>query len=224
MNFGPHGEILSWLQWKTIFQQEQIKDTNSPPWIDNEVRHFIRKKYLALKKYRQNKSETRKRRLRELSRVVKSLVKRKHKEYLNKIEKSFSTNPNVFWTYHKQSYIIGPTRLLPSCTTVCTAKYSADKVNYLTPILRRCLRNPVLMNMSRLGKTYENYFGFSELQVSVQEVEYYLRNLDVTKASGPDGIPARLLKECSCTMHQIFVSYLIYLCVLDDTCGVEAVT
>ena len=35
-----------------------------------------------------------------------------------------------------------------------------------------------------------------ELTVDVAEVENYLRNLDITKASGPDKIPARLLKEC----------------------------
>ena len=42
-----------------------------------------------------------------------------------------------------------------------------------------------------------NAMNISELQISVQEVEIYLRNLDATKACGPDGIPARLLKEYS---------------------------
>ncbi len=52
-----------WSSWRDSFltavkdhiPTRTIKDTNSPPWIDNEVRHFIRKKYLALKKYRQTK-------------------------------------------------------------------------------------------------------------------------------------------------------------------------
>ena len=34
---------------------------------------------------------------------MKSLAKKKHKEYLSKIEKAFSSNPQVFWTYHKRS-------------------------------------------------------------------------------------------------------------------------
>ena len=31
-----------------------VKDNNSPPWIDGEVRHLIRKKYTALRQYRKN--------------------------------------------------------------------------------------------------------------------------------------------------------------------------
>ena len=45
-----------------------------------------------------------------------------------------------------------------------------------------------------------NVTNIGELQVSVQEVEFYHRNLDATKTCGPDGIPARILKECSCSI------------------------
>ena len=37
----------------------------------------------------------------------------------------------------------------------------------------------------------------SEIEVSVEEVREYLNGLDISKACGPDGIPARLLKQCS---------------------------
>ena len=48
-----------WVQWKTQFQEavdqfipsKTIVDKNCPRWIDREVRHLIRKKYTALKKY-----------------------------------------------------------------------------------------------------------------------------------------------------------------------------
>ena len=45
-----------------------------------------------------------------------------------------------------------------------------------------------------------NVTTIGELQVSVQEVEFYLRNLDATKTCGPNGIPAHILKECSCSI------------------------
>ena len=35
----------------------------------------------------------------------------------------------------------------------------------------------------------------SEIELSEEEVAVVLRNLDQTKAGGPDGIPGRLLKE-----------------------------
>ena len=37
----------------------------------------------------------------------------------------------------------------------------------------------------------------SQIQVSVDDVTKHLIGLDTSKACGPDGIPARLLKECS---------------------------
>ena len=57
-----------WSNWKDLFLSavkdhvptKTVRDTNSPPWIDGEVRHLIRKKYAALKKYRQHKTEERK--------------------------------------------------------------------------------------------------------------------------------------------------------------------
>ena len=36
----------------------------------------------------------------------------------------------------------------------------------------------------------------ADIEVSVDEVRDHLKNLDTSKASGPDRIPARLLEEC----------------------------
>ena len=38
---------------------------------------------------------------------------------------------------------------------------------------------------------------YSSIEISECEVEHYLNNLDTSKAYDPDGIPPRLLKECS---------------------------
>lgn len=75
---------------------KSVKDTNSPPWIDSEVRHHIPKKHGVLRKYRLNKSDDNKLKLRFLSQHVKYLVKRKHRLYLEKIEGAFSENPTFF--------------------------------------------------------------------------------------------------------------------------------
>ena len=63
--------------------------------------HFIRKKYSALKKYRKCRTDYRKRKLRKISQTIKYLVKRKHRDYLLKIQDSFQDNPRLFWSYHK---------------------------------------------------------------------------------------------------------------------------
>ena len=80
---------------------KSVKDTNSPPWIDSEVRHHIPKKYGVPRKYRLNKSDDNNLKLRSLSQHVKYLVKRKHRLYLEKTEGASSENPKFFWSYHK---------------------------------------------------------------------------------------------------------------------------
>ncbi len=98
-----------WAEWRDWFFKavdqfiptRTIKDVNSPPWIDGEVRHLIRKKYSDLRKYRQCRSEHRRSKLRELSQAVKNLIKTKHCQYLHKIIHSFCHNSKLFWSYHK---------------------------------------------------------------------------------------------------------------------------
>ena len=96
-----------WDQWKVLFSSivtnyvptKCIKDTNSPPWIDAEVYHLMRKKYTALRNYRKNKTAERKSRLRTLCQQIKYAIRNKHKSYLAKIEASFKQNPRLFWSY-----------------------------------------------------------------------------------------------------------------------------
>ena len=64
--------VQYWSDWKDLFLTavnkfvpvKTIKDINSPQWIDGEVRQLVRKKYAALKKFRQNRSIIRKQKLR----------------------------------------------------------------------------------------------------------------------------------------------------------------
>ena len=98
-----------WEQWKSTFLSivttfvptKLVPDINSPPWIDGEVRHLIRKKYTALRHYRKNKTSTRKIKLRNLCQKVKYAIRNKHKMYIAKIEASFKDNPKMLWSYHK---------------------------------------------------------------------------------------------------------------------------
>ena len=55
---------MYWSQWNDFFlatvdecvPMKVIRDTNSPPWIDKEVKLALERKYRALRKYRENKT------------------------------------------------------------------------------------------------------------------------------------------------------------------------
>ncbi|CAB3977922.1 Hypothetical predicted protein, partial [Paramuricea clavata] len=95
INVTPTDSINDdWEQWKDTFltavrryiPMRTVKDKNSPPWIDKQVRQLIRKKFKALKQYRRNKSADRKRKLRSVTQQIKYLIRSKHRGYLAKIE------------------------------------------------------------------------------------------------------------------------------------------
>ncbi|CAB4035733.1 Hypothetical predicted protein [Paramuricea clavata] len=204
INVTPTDSINDdWEQWKDTFLTtvrryipiRTVKDKNSPPWIDKEVRQLIRKKYKVLKQYRRNKSADRKRKLRSVTQQIKYLIRSKHRGYLAKIESSFCDNPKLFWSYHK-SIIHHRTGQSNEITyngfTAKTAKEKADLFNtYFSSVF-----HPSSTTCNQTPRT-ESKENISEITIDVDEVAQFLRALDTSKACGPDGIPARLLQVCA---------------------------
>lgn len=193
-----------WLKWRDLFlatvdefiPKKKIKDVNSPPWIDGEVRYLLKKKYSALKKYRLNKTEARKLKLRHLSQNVKNLIKFKRQQYLTKIKSSLSDNPKLFWSFHKA---ILHHRSTPSVITYngITAKTPKEKADLFNLYFASIFQPRDILNSSSSCSLIRNTNQISDISITHVEVANYLQNLDVTKAGGPDAISPRLLKLCS---------------------------
>jgi hypothetical protein len=72
-----------WEAWKDLpltaidkfVPKKTVVDTNTPPWIDRDAKHMIKKKYTALRQYRQKRTEGRKRKLRQPTQETKDLIK-----------------------------------------------------------------------------------------------------------------------------------------------------
>jgi hypothetical protein len=97
---------------------------------------------------------------------------------------------------------IGIITMVPKLfTMVPQEQIHLKKKNVSTPTLPRCFLNrPYTVSADRDNLLAEENLcsEYEELQVTVDElVDAYLNTLDTTKACGPDGISARLLKECS---------------------------
>jgi hypothetical protein len=171
-------------------------DTNTPPWIDREVKHLINKKYTALRQYRLKQTEERKGKLRKLTQETKNLIKLKRQRYLENVQDSFTKSTKSFWSYHKH---ILRNRSSPSTNTdinvtPTTPNKKAEIFNeyFASVILPKSTSKNIDLNTT--PKTDQE---ISQIQISEYEVEQCLNNLDTSKAYGPYGIPRRLLKECS---------------------------
>ena len=165
------------------------------------MRHLIHKKYAALRKFRESKTVERKLKLRTATQNVKSLIKRKHREYLAKVEDSLSSNPKHFWSYHKA---ILHHRTSPSTIITyngASAKTASEKANLFNQYFSSTFSHPSTDNVNEVTSSYSFPLKtdtlLSNITLCVEEVSDCLNSLDTTKACGPDGIPSRLLKECS---------------------------
>ena len=178
-----------------------VKDVNSPPWIDGEVRYFKRKKYSALNKYRKPRTDNGKQKLRELSQAVINLVKKKYRFYLLRIQDSYRDLPKLFWSYHKAVFHHQ------------LAKTSSDKAelfnSYFSFVFQSSRTKQDQASNFYMTQSRSD-FQLRAIELSERKVANCLRNLDVAKASGPDGIPARLLKECSTQIAPSPCCFLTY--------------
>ena len=76
-----------------------------------------------------------------------------------------------------------------------TAKTAKEKANIFNAYFSSVFRPPstACKNMPRA----ESEGNISEVTLDVDEVGQFLRDLDTSKACGPDGIPPRILQECA---------------------------
>jgi hypothetical protein len=83
---SDHSDVdKCWKAWKDLFLEaidqfvpkRTVVDTNTPPWIDRDVKHMIKNKNTAVRQYRNKRTKGRKRKLRQLTQKTKDLIKQK---------------------------------------------------------------------------------------------------------------------------------------------------
>ena len=110
-----------------------------------------------------------------------------------KIENSFRDNPKLFWSYHKA--FLGSKIGVKSVISYKgnRAEKPAHKAELLNEFFPSVFRPASLVNTDQICISNTK---ISDIEMSVDEVRNLLKSLDTSKACGPDGIPALLLKEC----------------------------
>ena len=110
-----------------------------------------------------------------------------------KIEPSFKDNPKLFWSYHKA--FLGNRSSIQAILSYKgeTAEKPAAKAKLLKKYFSSVFRPASDVNIAQICISN---LQLADIEVSVDEVRDHLKNLDTSKPSGHNGIPARLVKEC----------------------------
>ena len=115
--------------------------------------------------------------------------------YVNDLTASLKTNPKKFWSFVKAR--IG-NRSVASCIEYegQRAYTPLDKANLFNSFFHSVyIKASEASNFQNPNQLTEHVIG--DLSCSVEEVTKLLQSIDVNKASGPDNIPPRVLKECA---------------------------
>ena len=97
----------NWVAWKTAFSKHiemfipirKLRKFVTPPWIDGEALHAIKKKQSLRKRALQKDSPSLWEKYRQLRKDVKFLIRSKHIVYLKDILDSCFSQPGRFWGY-----------------------------------------------------------------------------------------------------------------------------
>ena len=196
-----------------------IKDKWDAPWMTSSIKKLIRKKlraYNTSKKYDTPENRTRFKNLRKL---VQSELQNSKNEYLmglleisNNSNKAFdqvksaeSTNYSVgkrFWSYIKslKTNGSGVNTLFVNDCEIQDAKGKAEALSnqYCSVFTDEDLTD--IPSMSGIA-----YPTISDINIDVEGVDNLLKNINVKKASGPDGVSSQILRDLSEELSPVIV-------------------
>ena len=194
-------------------KQHRVKRKQQPKWLNGEIIEAIktRDRYKSINDNEQYKIWRNK---------VCSLIKQSKKHHYSEILNENANNPASVWKLFKE---IGASKCKDSCgifslkvdnNSIENPKDIADQFNkYFVSVASKIKEPPLASNFDKLKEFCDkkipanNYFSIP--YISQEKVEKYLKNIDITKATGSDNIGARLLK-----LAAPFISdSLMYICI-----------
>jgi len=199
---------LDWTEWKDAFMSavsdyiptKKIKGRNTPPWITGEIIHILRKKETARLKLRKSTAnEQQHQKYKELRKKAKALIQESREHYFGSLDSDLARRPKRFWSIFR---LTNKSCSFPEFMSSCDLNGPGSQAS--TPRRIADLFNSYFASVFSVPSEVRGHPArpspldgplFVDLQISVTEVLAYLRQLDVNKATGPDGIPSRLLKE-----------------------------
>ncbi|KAK3103021.1 hypothetical protein FSP39_015814 [Pinctada imbricata] len=166
------------------------------PWMDTSTRRLARQKNRAFKKAKATGSAKDHRSYQRLKTSCQKSIRQAHNNYMRDIISPDATqNPKKFWSFVKgkkqESSGVAPLRHEDGTLH----SNSQTKANILNTQFKSVFTKEALSALPDKG--VNPYSSMEPIDITVNGVRKLLQNVKPHKATGPDSIPARLLKELS---------------------------
>ena len=176
----------------------KIKGKNTPPWITSEIIHALWKKEAARSKLKKSPTDHQQQKYRELRAKAKALICESRENYFSSLDADLARQPKRFWSIFK---LKNKMRTFPETMRSGDGNQQGPRASTSQQIaeLFKSYFVSVFIAPSEVHTSSAPFAPshptLNELEIPVELVLTSLKQLDVNKATGSDGIPARLLKE-----------------------------
>ena len=174
-----------------------LRPRKSKHWLSKTTLYMIRKKKRAFKLAKRTKKDNDLGRYKVISNKVRDLTRRDHRKHLEEITMDLEHNQRPFWRWLKnmRCHCPGIPDLHYQGNTLTSALEKAKALNVHFSSVFTLEDEAYLDDLQSELATSRSGVQIDEIVISEDEVYDELCKIDPNKASGPDGIPGRLLKE-----------------------------
>ena len=162
-----------------------------PAWFDGETISLLKKKKRLYNQFRKSKLPSDESRYKNARDTFKARNRAQHTLYLNNLQKDIQSNPKNFWTYVNAKR---HDKRVP--VNVCYNNEKAENSDKAAEMFSKYFKSVFDVYAYEPSEFQPSVSALAALQLSLRDVRNRIFSLDLSKGSGPDGIPNSLLQRC----------------------------
>ena len=190
------------------------KPRDSKPWITAQIKKLIKKRDRLSKHCKKSPSDELKEKFKECRREVKRTINREYWKYVctlfEEYEDEVDSRPCLkrFWTYikHQRTSSVGVSPLKSGGKLITDSSEKAEILNkqFFTAFSEGgTYSKEEFHEKCKIDDDDTMFEPMKEIDITVRGIEKLLAGLNPSKATGPDGLPPRVLKELSTQLAPI---------------------
>ncbi|CAG9134857.1 unnamed protein product [Plutella xylostella] len=185
------------LRNKHVPMRPSVKQCH-PPWFNTALIKVLKEKYKHWRKYKTYGNNSDYHSFKILRDRAKKVEKDCYVSYIRGIESSIAKNPKMFWSYMKDKR---GSSSFPSCMSY--AGVVSDSGQGISELFSKFFHSTFNNVVDTSDNDIDNHLDIpsvcdiASIDIDIAEIERLLKSLDLSKAAGPDDLPASFITNCA---------------------------